>query len=57
MTASEAIQHIRTGSVRAEYYASQLLQRYRESKTLNAMTWIDEGRVLERSRSVDKARS
>jgi len=56
-TASEAVQHIRTGSTTAEQYASHLLQRYRESKTLNAMTWIDESRVLERARSVDNARS
>jgi hypothetical protein len=55
--ASEAIQLIRTGSITAEQYASQLLQRYREAKTLNAMTWIDESRVLERARSVDNARS
>src|SRR5438045_1883586 len=44
-TASEAIQHMRTGSITAENYASHLLQRYRESKTLNAMTWIEESRL------------
>lgn len=56
-TASEAVQHMRIGSITAEQYASQLLHRYRESKTLNAMTWIDESRLLERARSVDNARS
>jgi Asp-tRNA(Asn)/Glu-tRNA(Gln) amidotransferase A subunit family amidase len=56
-TAAEAISHIHRGSITAERYASQLLTRYRECKALNAITWIDENRVLERARSVDAARS
>ena len=56
-TAPEVIHHIRIGSITAEQYASLLLQRYRELKTWNAMTWIDENRVLERARFVDNARS
>lgn len=56
-TAPEAIYHIRTGSVTAEHYASRLLKRYCECKMLNAVTWIDENRVLESARSVDLARS
>jgi hypothetical protein len=56
-TATEAINHIHSGSITAERYASQLLKRYRESKALNAITWIDENRVLERARTVDAARS
>lgn len=54
---TEAIEHIRSGSVTAENYASQLLNRYRESKVLNAITWIDENRVLEQARSIDTIRS
>src|SRR6266508_349973 len=56
-TATEAINHIQCGSITAESYASQLLQRYRETKALNAITWINENSVLERARSVDAARS
>jgi mandelamide amidase len=56
-TAAEAINHIYSGSITAEHYASQLLKRYRESKALNVITWIDENRVLERARSIDDARS
>lgn len=56
-TAAEAIDHIRTGSISAERYTSRLLDRYRETKALNAITWIDEDQVLERARSVDTARS
>jgi indoleacetamide hydrolase len=56
-TACEAVNHIRRGSITAERYASQLLQRYRETRDLNAVTWIDEDRVLELARSVDAARS
>ena len=56
-TATEAIARIRSGSITAERYVSQLLQQYRESRALNAITWIDENRVLECARSVDGARS
>lgn len=55
-TAAQAIFYIRTGAVTAERYASQLLQRYRETRILNAITWIDEDRVLEAARAVDSAR-
>jgi Asp-tRNA(Asn)/Glu-tRNA(Gln) amidotransferase A subunit family amidase len=57
LTATEAINHIHSGSITAERYASELLGRYRESRGLNAVTWIDEGRVLESARAVDLARS
>ena len=56
-TAAEAIQYILFGSITAERSASQLLERYRTSKQLNAITWIDENRVLEVARAVDAARS
>ena len=56
-TAPEAINHIHAGLITAEEYASQLLKRYGELKTLNMMTWIDENRVLEHARLVDNARS
>lgn len=56
-SATEAAGHIRNGSITAEGYASQLLQRYRRFRELNAVTWIDENRVLESARAVDGARS
>jgi mandelamide amidase len=55
-TSAEAIHHIHNGSITAEYYVGQLIKRYRETKTLNAITWIDEDRVLEHARAVDCAR-
>src|SRR5260370_30242911 len=54
--ATEAIRHLRDGSITVECYASQLLKQYRECRRLNTVTWIDENRVLERARSVDMAR-
>jgi hypothetical protein len=56
-TATEAIDHVHSGSITAEHYRSELLKRYRESKALNVITWMDEDRVLQRARSVDGARS
>lgn len=56
-TAAQALEHIRRGSITAEGYASHLLGRYREWKILNAITWIDENRVLESARAVDAART
>ncbi|MBI2187373.1 MAG: hypothetical protein HYU37_09700 [Acidobacteria bacterium] len=56
-TATEAVEHIRSGSITAERYASQLLDQYRATTQLCAITWIDENRVLESARAVDTARS
>lgn len=57
LSAVEAVHRIAAGELRAEDYASRLLARYRELKTLNAVTWIDEARVLEEARTVDRKRS
>jgi Asp-tRNA(Asn)/Glu-tRNA(Gln) amidotransferase A subunit family amidase len=57
LTSSEAIHHIRCGSITAESYASRLLEQYRKTRQLNAITWIDENRVLASARAVDTARS
>src|SRR5260370_10824485 len=54
--ATEAIRHLRDGSITVECYSSQLLKQYRECRRLKTVTWIDENRVLERARSVDMAR-
>ena len=55
-TAPEVIHHLRSGSITAEHYASQLLKRYRETRSLNAFITLDENRVLEDARAVDVAR-
>jgi indoleacetamide hydrolase len=56
LTAAEAVQRIANGELRAEEYALRLLQRQRALKSLNALTWIDEARVLEGARVVDDKR-
>src|SRR5688572_6089148 len=55
-TSVEAVHHIRTGSITAEQYASQLLRRHHETRSLNAFITLDENRVLESARSIDIAR-
>jgi mandelamide amidase len=57
LTAVEAVEHIRTGALKAEAYAARLIERQRTLKHLNAITWMDEGRLLEAARGVDQARS
>jgi Asp-tRNA(Asn)/Glu-tRNA(Gln) amidotransferase A subunit family amidase len=56
-SATEAVSHIHNGSISAERYASQLLQRCQEGTGLNAFISIDEDRVLESARAVDVARA
>ena len=56
LTAVEAVQRIANGELRAEEYALRLLERQRALKSLNALTWIDEARVLEAARAVDDKR-
>ena len=57
LTATEAARRIREGDLRAEDYAAQLLKIYHANKDLHPVTWIDERRVLESARGVDKARA
>jgi indoleacetamide hydrolase len=56
LTAAEAVQRIANGELRAEEYALRLLERQRALKSLNALSWIDEARVLEAARAVDDRR-
>ena len=56
LTAVEAVKRIARGELRAEEYAMRLLERHRALKSLNALTWIDESRVLEAARGVDEKR-
>lgn len=56
LTAVEAVKRIANGELRAEEYALRLLERQRALKSLNALTWIDEARVLGAARAVDDKR-
>jgi Asp-tRNA(Asn)/Glu-tRNA(Gln) amidotransferase A subunit family amidase len=57
LSATDAVRMIRNGEMRAEAYASHLLTQYGRHKDLNTVTWIDEARVLESARAIDRARS
>lgn len=56
LTAIEATRHIASGELRAEEYVLRLLERHRALRSLNAITWIDEVRVLEDAHAVDERR-
>ena len=55
--AREAVEHIRRAELKAEEYVAALLKLYNAHKDLNLVTSIDEARVLEAARSVDRARA
>ena len=56
LSARAAADYIRRGELSAERYALVLLDRYKEHKNLNAVTYIDEARLLEEAREHDRAR-
>lgn len=55
--AREAVERIRYGESKAEGYVAELWKQYNAHKDLNLVTSIDEARVLEAARSVDRARA
>ncbi len=55
--AREAVERIKTGDLRAERYAEQLIAQYHAHRELNAINFISEPRVLEAARAVDQART
>ncbi|WP_068878237.1 MULTISPECIES: amidase family protein [unclassified Phenylobacterium] len=57
LTATEALAHIRDGSLKAEDYASALLTRRAAAADHNALTWIDADRVMDQARRADRARA
>src|SRR5262245_14970562 len=57
LSATEAVAAMREGDVRAEDYASALLDRARELAHLNAFRTLDPDSVLEAAREVDRVRS
>ena len=55
--AREAVARIARGDITAESYVAQLLKQYEAHKGLNIAVSIDEGRVLENARAVDRSRA
>src|SRR4030095_7763975 len=55
--AREAVEHIKRAELKAEGYVAELLKQHNAHKDLNLVTTIDEARVLEAARSVDRARA
>jgi indoleacetamide hydrolase len=56
LSATEAVSAIRRGDIRAEVYASALLDRCNELKHLNAFISVDRDAVLQSAREIDQAR-
>jgi indoleacetamide hydrolase len=57
LTATEAVGHIKDGSLTAESYATALLRICKASRDLNALTWMSEEKLLESARRSDLART
>jgi indoleacetamide hydrolase len=57
LSARAAADYIRRGELSAERYAQVLLDRYKEHTNLNAVTYIDEARLAEDAREIDRARA
>ena len=55
--AREGVARIASGDITAESYVTQLLKGYAVHKNLNVATAIDEARVLEAARAVDRSRA
>ena len=55
--AREAVERIKRGEFKAERYVSELLKQYNAHKDLNLVTSINQTRVLEAARSVDRVRT
>jgi indoleacetamide hydrolase len=57
LSARSAADYIRRGELSGERYAKALLDGYKEHKNLNAVTYIDEARLAEDAREIDRARA
>jgi hypothetical protein len=56
LSARAAADYIRRGELSAERYAQVLLERYKAHTNLNVVAHIDEAKLLEDAREVDRAR-
>src|SRR5262245_33122009 len=54
--ARAVVERIRNGELKTEAYVSRLLERYKAFKDLNAFITVDEARIMEDARAVDRAR-
>jgi mandelamide amidase len=57
LTARAAVDYIRRGELSGENYVQALLQHYKAHTNLNAVAYIDEARLLEDARAVDRSRA
>jgi Asp-tRNA(Asn)/Glu-tRNA(Gln) amidotransferase A subunit family amidase len=57
LSAIEAVARMRSGDLRAEDYASALLARCDQGRTLNAFISLDAAQVMEAARACDRARA
>jgi mandelamide amidase len=57
LSAAEVIERIAQGQVSAENFARHCVARARELESLKTLTWIDEARVLEGARTLDRRRA
>jgi mandelamide amidase len=57
LSARAAADYIRRGELGAERYAQALIERYRAHTNLNAVAHIDEAKLAEDARAVDRARA
>lgn len=57
LSATEAVEQIRSGAIGAEGYAAALIERQRRLSHLNAITWMNAEALLEAARAVDRARA
>src|SRR5262245_23108690 len=57
LSARAVVDYVRRGELSAERYAQVLLDRYKAHTNLNTVTYIDEARLLEDAREVDRARA
>ena len=57
LSARAVVDYVRRGELSAERYAQVLLDRYKAHTNLNTVAYIDEARLLEDAREIDRARA
>ena len=57
LSARAVVDYVRRGELSAERYTQVLLDRYKAHTNLNTVTYIDEARLLEDAREIDRARA
>ena len=57
LSARAAVDYVRRGELSAERYTQVLLDRYKAYTNLNTVAHIDEARLLEDAREIDRARA